>query len=152
MVSLTEQPPLRRRPVVLALGLGAILILGGQRRVSGPSYTVVHDIGGPYGWGIAFVLLGVLMLIGGGARWPRTTPMAYRLAAAGYFLFAWACVGAAIESDVAGLTGIVTYTWVSWLHMSAAQHAREQLPPSRIAQRVARFARLAARKVRPHEH
>lgn len=101
-----------RWSAILFLALAAVLVAGGQRRVSGPSYKFIHDLGGADVWGAAF--FGVAALVGvASIRWHRVLPWALRIAAVAFLLFAIAGIGAAIASPIAGLTGIVVYLWLA---------------------------------------
>ncbi|RPA65824.1 hypothetical protein EF294_03550 [Gordonia oryzae] len=105
---------------VLLLGLAAVLILGGQQRVSGPSYKFVHDLGGSDVWGLLF-FAGAFAVAIASLKWPRALKWALRLAAVSFLLFALAGIGAAIASPIAGLTGIVVYLWLAcWVVWVAA--------------------------------
>ena len=107
------------RAACLAGPLGAVMLLGGPRRVGGPSYTTVVATGGEIVWGIGFLILSVALLVAN-RWWHRLLFHAYMAAATGYALFVSAFLFAAYTQPTAGLTGIVVYGWVLWLHIDAA--------------------------------
>lgn len=127
---MTVQNPAVRRIVhasarwsaALFLALAAVLAIGGQQRVSGPSYKFVHDLGGAYIWGALFIAVGLLIGVAS-LRWHRLLPWALRCGAVAFLLFAIAGVGAAFASPIAGLTGIVAYTWLACWHIWVATNA-----------------------------
>ncbi|SNS58571.1 hypothetical protein [Rhodococcoides kyotonense] len=107
------------RAACLAGPLGVVMLLGGPRRVGGPSYSTVVATGGEVVWGIGFLILSVALLVAN-RWWHRLLFHAYMAAATGYALFVAAFISAAFSMSTAGLTGIVVYGWVAWMHIIAA--------------------------------
>ncbi|OZE95099.1 hypothetical protein CH302_19355 [Rhodococcus sp. 15-2388-1-1a] len=87
--------------------------------MGGPSYTTVVATGGEVVWGIGFLILSVALLVAN-RWWHRLLFHAYMAASTGYALFVSAFLVAAFTQSTAGLTGIVVYGWVLWLHIDAA--------------------------------
>lgn len=110
------------RAALLAGPLGIVMLLGGPVRVSGPSFDTVRDTGGEVVWGVGFLLLSVVLLSASHWRSRQGDVLfhAYMTAATGYGLFVAAFVSSAVQLETAGLTGIVVYSWVAYLHMMAA--------------------------------
>jgi len=109
---------------VLALLLGMVLLIGGPDRISGPSYTTVVATGGEFVWGVGFLVLALIFWICSKVlQWGLF--QAYMTAATAYLLFAVAFIDAARSIDSAGLTGIVVYGWVAWVHVLAAASVSE---------------------------
>lgn len=132
------------RAACLAGPLGAVMLLGGPARVGGPSYSTVRDTGGEIVWGIGFLILSATLLIT--YRWThRLLFHAYMAAATGYGLFVLAFVSAAYVMPTAGLTGIVVYGWVAWMHVLAGADAATG---ERLARFVRFFRRITTRRAR----
>ncbi|OZF47578.1 hypothetical protein [Rhodococcus sp. 14-2470-1a] len=123
------------KAAVLAFFLGGAFLVGGPDRIGGPSYTTVRETGGEIVWGIGFLVLSVFLFAA--SRSSRVLFHAYMAAATGYGLFALAVLDAARELETAGLTGIVVYTWVAWLHV----HAAVACSRKRVAKALLRNAR-----------
>ena len=101
------------------IGLGAVLLAEPQR-VTGPSFLWVLHRAPPQAWGAAFLLCGIVALIGqyGHWKWPA------RLAHTGSSLLCAYWVGAflwaAQHSETSGLTGVVAYSLIGVTHMLIA--------------------------------
>lgn len=107
------------RAAVLAFFLGAAFLVGGPKRIGGPSYATLREFGGEIVWGIGFLVVALILLAASHLS-HRVLFHAYMAAATGYGLFALAVFDAARQLETAGLTGIVVYTWVAWIHVLAA--------------------------------
>lgn len=110
-------PP--KRAAVLALGLGTVFILGGEQRIQGASYATIRAYGGHNLWGLGLLGLAII-LWAASSHLARVLFHAYGCAATGYGLFALAVFDAARNDPGAGLTGIVMYAWVAYIHAVAA--------------------------------
>lgn len=131
------------RAAWLAGPLGAVMLLGGPERVGGPSYTTVRDTGGEVVWGIGFLILSVALLVA--YRWThRLLFHAYMAAATGYGLFVLAFISAAYVMPTAGLTGIVVYGWVAWMHVLAGTDAAT----GRYTRRIVHYLRALRARIR----
>ncbi|KQU33576.1 hypothetical protein [Rhodococcus sp. Leaf233] len=118
-------PPFRA--AVLAFFLGTAFIIGGPDRIAGPSYATLRQFGGEIIWGIGFLMVAVILLAASKFS-ARILFHAYMAAATGYALFALAVLDAARQLEQGGLTGIVVYTWVAWIHiLAAAANSRGRL-------------------------
>lgn len=129
------------RAACLAGPLGAVMLLGGPRRVGGPSYSTVVATGGEIVWGIGFLLLSIALLVANRFT-HRLLFHAYMAAATGYGLFVLAFISAAYSTPTAGLTGIVVYGWVAWLHVLAGTDVS-------TGRHIARFYRLISQRRQP---
>ena len=100
---------------VMAAGLGLFLILGGEQRVSGPSYFTIANYGGPYAWGGAFLVAGAVMIFATTRR-TRMLRWSYWISGVAYLFLAGAAAYSAYKIPTAGITGIWTYTVLSVVH------------------------------------
>lgn len=102
---------LARLSLTFGVILGALIVIGGEPRFSGPSYaSALTYPGAPTSWGVAvalFGLLGITASLLGRTRW--VSWMLY-LCTGWALFFSYSLVQSAIESNTAGLTGPVIYT------------------------------------------
>ncbi|OZE77235.1 hypothetical protein CH305_18540 [Rhodococcus sp. 15-649-2-2] len=139
-------PPFRA--AVLAFFLGTAFIIGGPERIAGPSYATLRQFGGEIIWGIGFLMVAVILLAASKFS-ARVLFHAYMAAATGYALFALAVLDAARQLETGGLTGIVVYTWVSWIHILAAaanSHGRFAFALLALHNRLRTLLRLRDRR------
>lgn len=100
---------------VMAAGLGLFLIVGGEQRVSGPSYFTIENYGGPYVWGGAFLVAGAVMILATRRR-ARMLRWSYWISGVAYVFLAGAAAYAAYKVPTAGITGIWTYSMLAIVH------------------------------------
>jgi hypothetical protein len=109
--------PLSRAHIWAAAGYaiwqGVGIVLGGDIRWTGPTYTIVREApGGPYAWGAASIALGVMILIGSMLRHWRVKAVGL-LGLSGWSLAFSYGFGAAILADpTAGTTGAAAYAYI----------------------------------------
>lgn len=121
---------------ILALLLGVVLLIGGPDRISGPSYTTVVATGGEVVWGVGFLVLSLIFWVCSKIiHWGLF--QAYMTAATAYLLLAVALADAARSLDTAGLTGVVVYGWVAWVHVLAAASIGEGRLARKLTSRLA---------------
>lgn len=116
-------PGIRRAWVALTsynVMLGCALLVGGPDRISGPSFTAMRELGGHIPWGLAFVLVGVLLA--SGATLSRRAMFIILSVAGATHFFLMLCLASAVPlTDSAALTGIPTYLAVAFWHVSQAE-------------------------------
>lgn len=111
-------------PVTLAamdVALGAVLLLGGRSRVSGPGFAAAKLVAPIPTWGavLTFLAIGALYHL-----WRQhPTGMWFVLCSGWLGFFAATLVRSAVLSHKAALTGIVLFTGMVILHLQAAKQA-----------------------------
>ena len=105
--------------VVLAIALGVSFLVGGPQRVASPTYDTIRNYGGELWWGIGFLAVAAVLMVGYRNRPPRLF-WGYVAAASGYATFAVAVWSAALHNPTASGTAIPVYAWLAWVHATAA--------------------------------
>jgi hypothetical protein len=108
---------------VLGLGsvlLGTMILIGGPRRMAGPSFLYVTNLAPWWVWGTGFVTAGVLASVGQWRRLRRVAAWGHRLSAAGALYWVGAFIYGASITPTASLTGIGAYTTLGLLHVIAS--------------------------------
>lgn len=101
----------------LSFLMGLALILGGPGRVSSHAYYFLVSQGGPYVWGVVFLVIGVVLIMSVD-YWVLTKWMLL-MAGICYWVMALAFLASALTYSDANLTATVAYGWIGTGHLCA---------------------------------
>lgn len=99
-----------RWTLTVAIGLGVLIVLGGDARFSEPSYAAALRYPyAPESWGVILLLIGTAGLVTSLWGWLRPTAVALFLVAAWCLFFGFSFASTAADNPHAGTTGAPIY-------------------------------------------
>lgn len=119
--------PLREVPAVTAVflaGMGVVIVFGGPERLTGRGYMVALTLFPYWVWGGWMVASGAVLGVGAAVRSMRWRVAGYFMGTVWCLFFACSVAASALRDPLAGLTGIVAYTFIAYTLTVFARMAR----------------------------